>query len=300
MNLINGLIFLMNIFSIESLSVLSKNTLDNINYVNTHNLKDNKNFELDINKFIYRKYENEFHNSSNMININNIKNTENLSIIVKDELDWRNHGAVTSVKNQGNCGSCWAFSSSEAIEGVVYLNTKNLYNLSEQELVDCSYSYGNNGCGGGSMDSAFEYVIDNGLCDNNSYPYISNNINNACNNDTCNKVAYIKNFSDVNRNSEYDLKKALNKNPISVAIQANKRSFQLYKKGIYDDIDCGYQLDHGVLLVGYGKEMELDYWIVKNSWGEDWGENGYIRLKRNIMDDRGICGIAMMPSYPIY
>ena len=172
-----------------------------------------------------------------------------------------------------------------------------LYNLSQQELLDCSYL--NKGCNCGSMDLAFKYIIRNGLCTNLSYPYEANQ--SICQKSQCEPVIEIKNYNDITQNNEKALARAVTKQPISVAIQANKRSFQLYHSGIYSDPDCGYNLDHGVLLIGYGYDdfYEMDYWIVKNSWGKQWGENGYIRLLRNTDDTRGQCGIAMMPSYPI-
>ena len=212
---------------------------------------------------------------------------------------WREAGAVSPVKNQLDCGSCWAFSASEAIEGEWFLKQDQLYNLSEQELVDCSGYLGNMGCGGGSMDAAFEYVIQNGLCLNQSYPY--NATDGQCQNKTCTKKVHIDKYYDVPHNNEKQLEKAVVKQPISVAIQANMRSFQLYKKGIYSDPDCGDQLDHGVLLVGYGYDPDLDmnYWIVKNSWGDNWGEQGYIRMVKGIENPEGQCGIAMDASYPV-
>ena len=171
-----------------------------------------------------------------------------------------------------------------------------LYDLSEQELIDCSNK--NQGCEGGSMDLAFEYIINNGLCSNISYPYVATD--ETCNN-TCESLVTISDFRDVIQNNEKSLMRAVSQQPVSVAIQANKRSFQFYKSGIYSDPNCGFQLDHGVLLVGYGYDntYDMDYWIIKNSWGQDWGEDGYIRIIRNIDDSRGLCGIAMMPSYPL-
>ena len=276
------------------------NTQNNIDFINNHS-KDLP-YKVDINQFINREYVNEFYNNTMKIIQTNNNNTDKLDNIVNvpHSIDWRKHNAVSSVKNQLECGSCWAFSAAESVEGAWSIKHNKLYNLSEQELIDCSESYGNQGCDGGSMDLAFKYIIDNGLCDNISYPYIAQS-NYQCNNNTCNKVVKLKNYKDIHKNNEHILKKATSINPISVAIQANKRSFQLYDSGIYNDSECGYDLDHGVLVVGYGYDelYDLDYWIVKNSWGNKWGENGYIRIERNINDSRGLCGIAMDASYPI-
>jgi C1A family cysteine protease len=220
----------------------------------------------------------------------------NFTDLNKNSVDWRERYKVSSVKNQGSCGSCWAFSSVGAVESAWAIKHNILYNLSEQELIDCSTQ--NNGCEGGSMDLAFQYIIENGLCSNLSYPYTAEEEH--CNN-TCKSLVQISNYSDVIPNQEKMLMRAVQHQPVSVAIQANKRSFQMYKSGIYSDPDCGFELDHGVLLIGYGydKKYDMDYWIIKNSWSYSWGENGYIRIQRNIDDSRGLCGIAMDPSIPI-
>ena len=141
--------------------------------------------------------------------------------------------------------------------------------------------------------------MNNSLCTNLSYPYIANDSN--CIIDQCEPVVHISNYSDVYPNNETLLKYAVAIQPVSIAIQANKRSFQMYQSGIYNDPSCGFQLDHGVLVVGYGYDEQYDmkYWIIKNSWGPSWGENGYIRILRDSDDTRGLCGIAMDPSYPI-
>ena len=204
--------------------------------------------------------------------------------ILPIDFDWRKKNKVSSVKNQLQCGACWAFSTSGAVEGAWAIQNNVLYNLSEQELIDCSDSYGNQGCKGGSMNLAYKYIIDNGLCTNLSYPYVAQN--NICQKNNCESIVKINDYSQVTVNNEKALKRSLYKRPISVAIQANKRSFQMYQSGIYSDLDCGTQLDHGVLLVGYGYDLlnNMDYWIVKNSWGPSWGENGYIRILRNTED----------------
>jgi len=272
---------------------------ENIKFIKDHNSKDSS-YEVGINQYINTTYTNGTSNESSHYipsthdAINILTNAR-----VPKEIDWRKEGVVSSVKNQLDCGSCWSFSAVGAIEGEWSLKHHKLYNLSEQELVDCSGYLGNQGCDGGTMDNAFKYVIQNGLCLNVSYPYTASE--GQCQNQTCTKQVHIDKYYDVPQNSEVQLERAIAKQPVSVAIQANLQSFQLYKKGIYSDPDCGNDLDHGVLVVGYGYDSSYDmkYWIVKNSWGSSWGENGYIRMVKGIEDPEGQCGIAMDASYPI-
>jgi len=212
-------------------------------------------------------------------------------------IDWVAKGAVTPVKNQGSCGSCWAFSTTGAIEGRFFVSKGQLNSLSEQDLVDCSKQ--NSGCGGGLMDFAFSFVEgNNGLCSETDYPYVAY-AHWRCEEDSCSKEDPITSYVDVTATTSA-LEAACNDGPVAIAIEADQSAFQQYSGGVMSG-SCGASLDHGVLLVGYGTDGGSDFWKVKNSWGADWGESGYIRLCRNCdaNDGKGQCGILTSASYPV-
>lgn len=223
------------------------------------------------------------------------------------EVDWVAKGGVTPVKDQGQCGSCWSFSTTGAIEGAYYAKYGTLVSFSEQNLVDCDtarHGGKDSGCNGGLMDNAFEFIeFNGGLCTEEDYPYVSGSTKRegTCHQKSCKKVsnASPQSYSDVEVNSEAALMSALTSQPVAVAIEADQPGFQLYKSGVYT-AKCGTNLDHGVLVVGYGTWTDgTPYWKVKNSWSAQWGMDGYILLERGVDQEGGQCGILDGASYPV-
>lgn len=214
-----------------------------------------------------------------------------------ESVDWVAKGAVTDPKNQKSCGSCWSFSSTGSLEGAWQIATGHLVSLSEQQLIDCSKK--NSGCGGGIMEKAFEYLEDRAVCTESSYPYEEKA--SVCRESSC-TVAIprggVTGYRDVPADDEHALMEAVSRQPISVAIEADQKAFQLYSRGILTKT-CGSKVDHGVLLVGYGTDGGVPYWKIKNSWGAAWGEDGYVRIERHNQTGPGMCGIKTQSSYPV-
>ncbi|KAL8143707.1 hypothetical protein V2J09_016739 [Rumex salicifolius] len=305
---------------------------DNLRFIDEHNAAGEPTYKLGLNKFadltndefrsMYLGAKMDLQGRRNLKTKRSDRYLFRAGEELPESVDWREKGAVAAVKNQGQCGSCWAFSTIAAVEGINQIVTGNLTTLSEQELVDCDKTY-NAGCNGGLMDYAFDFIINNGgldteddypytakdgTCDQyrvrilflsnliTSYSHLTNPLPSLQKNA---KVVTIDGYEDVPQNHENSLKKAVAGQPVSVAIEAGGRSFQLYSTGVFTG-SCGTQLDHGVVAVGYGTENGVDYWLVRNSWGADWGQSGYIKMERNLQNgNSGKCGIAMEASYPV-
>ncbi|XP_065855854.1 senescence-specific cysteine protease SAG39-like [Euphorbia lathyris] len=273
----------------------------NVHLIESFNKDEAKSFKLGINQFADLTNQ-EFATSRNRFKGHICSEQagpfryENISA-VPISMDWRKKGAVTAIKDQGQCGSCWAFSTVAAVEGITQLTTGKLISLSEQELVDCDTKGVDQGCEGGLMDDGFEFIIGNkGITTETNYPYDA--ADGTCNTkEEANRAAKITGYEDVPANNEAALMKAVANQPIAVAIDASGSEFQFYSSGIFTG-SCGTELDHGVTAVGYGSSSGMNYWLVKNSWGSQWGEEGYIRMQKDIDANEGLCGIAMQASYP--
>ena len=292
--------------SISALETRFQIFRSNLNEILTHNADTSQNFTLGVNQFSDLTRE-EF--KTKVLNRRSspvgsfgcstfaTSDTKNLP----DSVDWRDHGVVSKVKDQGQCGSCWAFSATAAIESAWAISKGQLLSLAEQEFVDCATGilYGSHGCNGGQEDGGFKYAIKNGQCLTADYPYTSGVSQSGGTCSSCKAAVHISACSDVTPNDQLALKAAVSKQPVSIAIEADTLIFQSYSSGILDSVKCGTELDHAVLIVGYGEEGGQKYWWVRNSWSDTWGDKGYVRIARSeSTNDAGICGVAMDPSFP--
>ncbi|KAK2843711.1 hypothetical protein Q7C36_011926 [Tachysurus vachellii] len=286
--------------SVEEENKHKENWFDNLKLVRDHNrLADQgiKSYRLDMNYFADMGKQDYAETAYKGCLISNSTKKHNGATFSghPETVDWRKKGYVTPVEDQKECFACWAFSATGALEGQTYKKTGKLVPLSKQQLVDCSTK--NSGCNGGLMNLAFEYVKENkGINTEESYPYEAKN--GSCRYNPNTVGATCDGYMDINSGDEYALKEAVATiGPISVAIDASNKSFKLYASGIYDEPYCSSsKLNHGVLVVGYGTDDGKDYWLVKNSWGLNWGDKGYIKMYRN-KDNQ--CGIASQASYPL-
>nr|RLV76480.1 hypothetical protein DV515_00016933 [Chloebia gouldiae] len=301
----------------------------NLKYINTHNLEHSlgvHTFELAMNHLGDMTSE-EVVRTMTGLKVPRCHQRHNETLFVPDwterapaAMDWRKKGYVTPVKNQGQCGSCWAFSSVGALEGQLKRKTGKLLSLSPQNLVDCVAN--NDGCGGGYMTNAFEYVRQNrGIDSEDSYPYIGQvgggtapnpppslpppshpDLPGSTQDESCmysptGKAAKCRGYREIPEGNEKALKRAVARiGPISVGIDASLPSFQFYSRGVYYDESCNADnINHAVLAVGYGAQKGTKHWIIKNSWGEEWGNKGYVLLARNM---NNACGVANLASFP--
>lgn len=280
--------------------------MDNVKFIEEFNARENRTMTLGLNHFA--DMTNEEFRATMLGRVNTTAGMkawlekEGSSYIPPDNyeapssVDWRTKGLVTPVKNQGQCGSCYSFSTTGSLEGQWFRKTKSLVSLSEQQIVDCSTGYGNQGCDGGLMTNSFYYLKYNGGIDTEqAYPYEGQQ--SYCRFRSNYVGAKVKGYTNVRANEVYLKSAVASVGPVSVAIDASSSAFQFYTGGVYKDTMCStLSLNHAVLVVGYGTDRGSDYWIVKNSWSAGWGEGGYVRMARNYGN---MCGIANMASYPL-
>ncbi|XP_036047514.1 pro-cathepsin H [Onychomys torridus] len=272
----------------------------NLRKINAHNQK-NHTFKMALNQFsdmsfaeIKRKYLWSEPQNCSATKSNYLRGTGPYP----SSMDWRKKGNyVSPVKNQGTCGSCWTFSTTGALESAVAIASGKMLSLAEQQLVDCAQNFNNHGCQGGLPSQAFEYILYNkGIMGEDAYPYRGKD--GHCKFNPQKAIAFVKDVANITLNDEKAMVEAVAlHNPVSFAFEVTE-DFMLYHKGIYTSTSCHKtpdKVNHAVLAVGYGEQDGILYWIVKNSWGTQWGDKGYFLIERG----KNMCGLAACASYPI-
>jgi C1A family cysteine protease len=273
---------------------------DNVDMIETHN-KGTSSFKMEVNEFTHMtwsEFREHFSMGGTRPPIQNLRAGGKPFVGTSSNpssVDWTTQGAVTPVKDQGNCGSCWSFATTGSIEGAYKIKYGSLISQSEQNLVDCDVV--DSGCNGGWMDRAYGWMKRNGgICTEADYPYTSGTTAKAgsCQT-TCTKDSKTapSDWTDVTPGSVSAMESAVAQQPVAIAVAVNN-AFQFYSSGVYSDT-CGDDINHGVLTVGYGTDGGMDYWKVKNSWGASWGEDGYIRV---LKDDSNLCHVLDAPVFP--
>lgn len=277
----------------------------NLRNIIIHNLDHSQNFTMGINQFTDltpNEFKAQYVGGYKPLQSFGCESFSSSASGAPDSIDWTTKGVVNPVRDQGQCGSCWAFATTANAESVWAISKGQLMDLSEEFLVDCASGVGyfNMGCNGGQPDSALKYMINNGQCSEASYPYTSGVTKTAGSCQKCPSAGVsFSSCYDVKPKDQVSLKAAVSKQPVVIAIEADTKYFQSYSSGILTDgIKCGTSLDHAIEIVGYGTENGIDYWKVRNSWSSSWGEQGYVRIqKSSSTNDIGVCGISAEPSY---